>query len=315
MFAHASGFLYAPEFPSGLSWMNHPPLFLKHLRGKVVLLHFWTETDISSLSVVSQLQVWHNQFSEKGFVIIGVHVPAFDFQKTIQHLNLRLKELGIVYPIIADTHHSVARLYANHWVPRMIVIDQQGRIAAEQIGTGGFREIEEEIQLLLDHKETPPLPLGFVHGRFGNAEDLLPREEQAFTDTVMHEEGFVYLHGHFVVTNDSVAHVRELPSAREYLRVVFRGDSVHLVARGMEHQEALIEVEFDGKPIPAAMRARDVEEQDGKTIVRLGEPRLYQIICSDTYLKGILTIKTASGALECFSLGFGGCKKRKKALG
>jgi thiol-disulfide isomerase/thioredoxin len=315
MFQHSFRSLHAPEFPDGLSWLNHQPLFLKQLHGKAVLLVFFTETDAASLSLISHIQHWHEAYAMKGLAVIGVHVPEFAFQKPPQHVALSLKRAEITYPIVLDAEHKLARLYANHWIPRTFLIDQQGKIVADHIGVVGLAQIEQEIQELLFSPITPTISCGFVHGQFGNADDMIPNEEQAFTDSVMHSEGALYLHGHFTVTNDSVGHTRSLPSAMEYLRIVYRAGCVDVVARSMGHKEAIVEIELDGKPLLPAFFGTDVEERKGASIVRVKEPRLYRLIHAPTDHKATLTIRTASDLLECFSFHFEGCEKPFSALG
>ena len=298
MFQHAFRSLHAPEFPDGLSWLNHQPLSLKEMRGKVVLLVFFTETDPLSLSLISQIQHWHEAYAGKGLQVIGVHVPVFDFQKTSPHVAKALKRADITFPVVLDADHKMTRLHTNHWVPRMVLVDQHGAIVADHVGTVGLVQAEQELQELLFSPITPALFCGFVHGRFGNADDLIPNEEQAFTDPVMHHEGLLYLHGHFTITNDSVAHTRRLATPTEFIRIAYRGYGVSMVARGRNHEKAFIEIETDGK----------------KQEMIVSEPRLYPVI-EHAYHKGTVTIRTASDALECFSFSFDGCKKPFSALG
>jgi thiol-disulfide isomerase/thioredoxin len=327
MFQHARGFIRAPEFPAGLSWLNHPPLSLKQLQGKAVLLVMWTYSSPNCLRMLPHVQRWHEQYEALGLRVIGIHAPEFDFEKIPQQAAQAMKMLGVNYPVVLDPDYKIWNAYSNRWWPRILLIDSHGMIVYDHVGEGGYAETEMEIQALLASQGqrnfpaivpdlspagevfyplTPQLFLGFVRGRFGNAGHFSPGEEHAFTDPQLHEEGLLYLHGHFTITNESITHTRSLSAATEYLTMMYRGFSVQMVAGGKNHKEAVVEVELNGKPLPSDFCGKDVVEEKGKTVAHVDFPRLYDLISARTHHRGLLTLKTASSAFECFSLIFGG---------
>lgn len=307
MFSHVFTTMHAPEFPAGLSWLNGPPLSMKSLRGKAVLLHFFGVSSPASLHVLSSVTQWQSTYADAGFAVIGIHVPSLEVELIPQVVAQELKRLGIDYPVVLDAQGKIWHMYANRFLPRAILIDAQGRIVADHAGEEGWEGFARVIEEVLFHPVTPSVSLGLIRGSISNVQEAVLGEEYAFTDPQGRKEGCVFLHGHFVLTNDSVAHTRSLPTPSEYLTVMYRGCAVEMVARGLNHHEAIVDVEIDGKPIAHEACGEDIEEKNGRTIVRVAAPRLYHLVRKGVYQKKTLTLRTASDCFECFTLSFGGC--------
>jgi len=329
MFLHRLAKVKAPEIPPGMTWLNSKPQTMKGNSGKVILIDFWTYSCINCIRTIPHLREWQEKYGRYGFEVIGVHTPEFAFEKVEENVKKALKDLDIKYPVVLDSDYKIWNLYANRWWPRKFLIDATGSIVYDHIGEGGYAETESAIQKALMevgilnlpvvapdlsvgggicYRTTPETYLGFLRGRYADAKDFIPNTEQAFTDEGAHEDDLIYLHGHFTVFSEKIAHTKKLPSATEYLALKYSAFSVNLVMGSSNNEYAEITVELDGQPLPEDMAGSDVIIKDGKAIVKVKNARMYRLIDSDTYHKGLLKLKTASNNIEMFAFTFGGCK-------
>src|SRR3989344_6720269 len=145
----------APELIYGGEWFNSEPLLLKELRGKVVLVDFWTYTCINCIRTLPYLNDWHSKYSASGLVIIGVHSPEFDFEKNIDNVRDAVAKYEIKYPVVQDNDFRTWRAYGNQYWPRKYIVDKEGNVRFDHISEGGYEETEKVIQDLL--KEIKPL--------------------------------------------------------------------------------------------------------------------------------------------------------------
>lgn len=331
MFLHRFGKVKAPEFPKRLPWINSDPLSLRKLSGKVVLIDFWTYSCVNCVRTIPYVEEWHQRYKEKGLHVIGVHTPEFDFEKDQENVEQAVKDLEISYPVVLDAQYKIWNLYANRWWPRKFLIDAHGSIVYDHVGEGGYAETEQAIQKALLHigaKELPPIKpdvsvgggvcyrttpeiyLGFLRGQFGNSEPFLPKEETVFSEFKEEkQEDIPYLYGHWKVLGDRLQHTRALAHPTEHLTIKYSGFSVNAVLATIgKKKTAEIEIELDGQPLPEDMAGEDVQIKKGKATVKVSHSKMYRLIDSDTYHKGTLRIKTASGNLEMYAFTFGGCK-------
>ncbi|MCX7123890.1 MAG: redoxin family protein [Gammaproteobacteria bacterium] len=143
---------------SPTDWINSPPLTLSDLKGKVVLIDFWTYSCINCVRTLPYLKNWYAQYHAKGFEIIGVHTPEFQFEKDPQNVEAAVKENGILYPIVMDSNYSTWLNYNNQYWPAHYLIDQQGNVVATHFGEGNYAETEHNIRVLLGLKSDPSTP-------------------------------------------------------------------------------------------------------------------------------------------------------------
>jgi len=138
----------APELNNEV-WYNSDPLKLADLRGKVVMVEFWTFDCINCKHVIPTLREWHTKYADQGLVIIGVHSPEFDYEKDPNNVQAAIVELGVEYPVTLDNDYTTWRAYGNHYWPASYLIDKAGHIRRLQIGEGGYLQTEAAIQALL----------------------------------------------------------------------------------------------------------------------------------------------------------------------
>jgi thiol-disulfide isomerase/thioredoxin len=145
-----SQFKRAPEFTDITGYLNtNPDLKLTDLKGKVVLVHFWTYTCINCKHTIPHLNEWYEKYADEGFIIIGVHSPEFDFEKDIDNVKEAVKDNDIQYPVIQDNNYGTWNAYGNQYWPRDYLIDTQGFIRYNHIGEGDYDKTEKAILSLL----------------------------------------------------------------------------------------------------------------------------------------------------------------------
>jgi thiol-disulfide isomerase/thioredoxin len=130
-------------------WLNSPPLTASNLRGKVVLIDFWTYTCINWLRTLPYVRAWAEKYKDQGLVVIGVHAPEFEFEKNKNNVRRAVKDLRVDYPVAVDNEHVIWRAFRNQYWPALYFIDAQGRVRHHQFGEGNYEQAEMIIQQLL----------------------------------------------------------------------------------------------------------------------------------------------------------------------
>ncbi|AKP89493.1 thioredoxin family protein [Achromobacter ruhlandii] len=139
----------APEFTGIQTWLNSEPLTLAGLRGKVVLVDFWTYTCINCINTLPYVKQWNQKYKDQGLVVVGVHTPEFPFERTTRNVADAIKRFGIEYPVAQDNQYKTWDAYRNQYWPAFYLIDKGGNIVYRHFGEGRYAETEAEIQRLL----------------------------------------------------------------------------------------------------------------------------------------------------------------------
>ena len=143
----------APELAAG-DWINSEPLKLGELRGRVVLIEFWTFGCYNCRNTLPFVKGWDDRYREKGLTVIGVHSPEFDEERNIENLRRAVSSLGIRYPIVTDNDYKTWTAYKVEAWPTVFLLDKQGRIRWMRVGEGDYDKAERLIQTLLAEKES-----------------------------------------------------------------------------------------------------------------------------------------------------------------
>jgi thiol-disulfide isomerase/thioredoxin len=278
--------------------LNSPPLTASALRGKVVLIDFWTYTCINWLRTLPYVRAWAEKYRDQGMVVIGVHAPEFAFEKSIDNVRSAVKQMRIDYPVAVDNDHVIWRAFDNQYWPALYFIDAQGRIRHHHFGEGAYEQSEMVIQELLAEAGNVEIDRGFVSVDAQGVEaaadwgDLRSEENYvgyARTENFASPGGAaldkprVYalparlrlnnwaLSGDWTVTNQAAM----LNQPQGSIAYRFHARDLHLVmgptAKGTS---VLFRVRIDGQP-PGAAHGIDVDEQGNGTVT--GQ-RLYQLI-------------------------------------
>jgi thiol-disulfide isomerase/thioredoxin len=287
-----------PSLDGATGWLNSPPLTTAELRGKVVLVDFWTYTCINWLRTLGYVRGWAKTYEDHGLVVVGVHTPEFPFERDVENVRWALRDMTVEYPVALDSDYAVWDAFSNRYWPAVYIADAQGRIRHHQFGEGGYEECERVIQGLLREA-----------GRDGIGDDLVSVADDGFeaqADWANLETPETYL-GYAQAQNFASPGGAELDEPRTYVApdqlrlnqwalsgdwTVERGASVlnradgqiafrfhardvHLVM-GPRSRGASVpfRVLVDGEP-PGAAHGLDVDEQGHGALV---QQRLYQLI-------------------------------------
>lgn len=139
----------APAFQQIDTWLNSPPLRLEELRGKVVLVDFWTYTCINCLNHLPAVKDWHARYKDQGLVVVGVHTPEFAYEKSTKNVREAIERLRIEHAVAQDNSYATWKAFNNQYWPAVYLIDKQGKIVYSHFGEGRYGETEKKIQALL----------------------------------------------------------------------------------------------------------------------------------------------------------------------
>ena len=138
-----------PSLNGAVEWLNSKPLTPAGLRGKVVVIDFWTYTCVNWSRTLPYVRAWSEKYKDKGLVVIGVHTPEFPFEKNIDNIRSAMKEMKIDYPVAVDSNYGIWNAFNNEYWPAVYIVDAQGRIRFHHFGEGAYDETESVIQQLL----------------------------------------------------------------------------------------------------------------------------------------------------------------------
>src|SRR5262245_58043145 len=138
-----------PSFSGATGWLNTQPLKLENLRGKVVLIDFWTFTCINWRRTLPYVRAWEAKYKDQGLVVIGVHTPEFSFEYKSDNVTTSIKQMNIGYPVALDNKYEIWRSFNNNYWPALYLIDAKGTIRYQKFGEGDYAETEMQIQELL----------------------------------------------------------------------------------------------------------------------------------------------------------------------
>jgi len=139
----------APEFTGVDKWLNSEPLTMQQLRGKVVLVDFWTYSCINCVHTLSHVESWHEKYKDQGLVVVGVHTPEYAFEHDTGKVTAAIAQYGLHYPVAQDNSYATWNAYGNQYWPAFYLIDKQGRVAYSHFGEGGYAETEAAIRAQL----------------------------------------------------------------------------------------------------------------------------------------------------------------------
>jgi cytochrome c biogenesis protein CcdA/thiol-disulfide isomerase/thioredoxin len=250
-----SKYQQAPDIQGITAWINSTPLTTQQLRGKVVLVDFWTYSCINCLRTLPYLESWDKHYRDDGLVIVGVHSPEFGFEHSLGNVRTAVKRLGIRYPVALDNDFATWNAYHNQYWPADFLIDRSGRIRDYHVGEGGYAQTEQKIRGLLgtdlpaaldqpdrtpEELRTPESYLGYT--RIGNyaGSPIRPDRPAAYRfPPSLAGDSFAYA-GTWSVESERILAGR---SAR--LRLNFLARSVHLVLGG----RGVVHVKLNGRPL------------------------------------------------------------------
>ena len=323
-----SQFKKAPEFTGITSYINTNATKLSDLKGKVVLVDFWTYSCINCIRTLPYLVDWNQKYSDKGLVIVGVHSPEFEFEKNIDNVKQAVTRFGIKYPVLLDNDHGTWNAFQNSYWPRKYLVDSDGYIRYDHIGEGGYVETENAIKNLLSERsnqqgveisninqtkltvpegqsvdfsqiKTPELYFGYQYARaqLGNIEGFNPDKTVNYTlPTSNLQPNVIYLQGLWKNNPDSM----ELVGPDGKIILSYSSKSVNIVAGG----KGEITVKEDGKNTQTnnPVKGNDLDKE-GK--LNIDGQRLYNIADHGDYGNHHIEINAKGSGFKLYTFTFG----------
>jgi len=301
-----------PSLSGILGWINSNPLSEEDLRGKVVLVDFWTYSCINCIRTLPHLNEWHKKYKNNGLVILGVHSPEFKFEKKKENVEAAVKKYNIEYPVALDSDHETWRAFNNQYWPAHYLTDISGNIRYHSFGEGHYAETEAAIQQLLleaklltldrvtEIKEppadtnfqsigTPEIYLGYARiNNAGNIDpDTKPDTPHVFAEPTDFLENRFYFVGTWVISREA----SELTGKNGKLILRYKADKVNIVAESKDGEAIPVEVFLDGKPVG---------------VIPISSPQLYNLIdTGGDYNWHTLEIRILDPGFRAFTFTFG----------
>ena len=296
----------APAITGIADWINSPPLNLNNLKGKVVLVDFWTYSCINCIRTIPYLNHWYEQYHDKGLVIIGVHTPEFDFEKNLDNVKQAVIQDGIHYPVALDSQFETWDQFNNHYWPAEYLIDKKGRVVYTHFGEGDESTTENNIRFLLgmndlrpsmpltkpqaiyaNFNQTPETYLGYGRADTDNAPSLTQDKVSQYTfpnELPLNAWG---LEGAWQVNDDRI--ISE--EAHAALKIHFNARKVFMVMGNGSHTPIKVTLTLNGKTIDKP--------------IEVDKHALYQVVSLKQVDTGILEIKANTPGLEVYTFTFG----------
>jgi thiol-disulfide isomerase/thioredoxin len=326
-----SQFKQAPELTGISNYINSQPFKLANLKGKVLLIDFWTYSCINCIRTIPYLNSWNEKYSDQGLVIVGVHTPEFDFEKSPANVQAAVEKFGIKYPVVQDNDHGTWNAYQNRYWPHKYLIDDEGFIRYDHIGEGNYADTEKVIQSLLQERaanlgqnmtinsssplssastasepegaqsvdfgriNTPELYFGYNYARanLGNSEGFAPDKIVGYTLPGDIKPNAIYLSGDWLNNPDSM----ELKSHTGKIVLEYSAKSVNIVAGGTSK----VRVSEDGHMI-GSDRGADVNTDN---ITYVNNQRLYNLATHGDYGSHKLVIDIEGEGFQIYTFTFG----------
>lgn len=326
-----SQFKKAPEFAETTGYINTELIKLTDLRGKVVLVNFWTYTCINWIRTIPYLVDWNEKYANKGLVIVGIHTPEFEFEKNIDNVKAAVDKFGLRYPIVQDNDKGTWNAYENKYWPRIYLVDSEGNIRYDHIGEGGYAETEKVIQSLLQERaarmgkdasllkfdianttaipngvqsvdfsqiKTPELYFGYQFARapLGNTEGHKANQIVTYTFPPSDiKSNILYFDGKWKNNAENM----ELESETGRVALVY-SESVNIIAGGNGGEE--ISVSEGGKLLSGTSGGPDLSEE-GKFLI--DGQRLYTLSMHDGYGNHSFILDVKGKGFQAYAFSFG----------
>ena len=285
-----------PPLTGATTWLNTPPLTTAQLRGKVVVVDFWTYSCINCLRSIPYVRAWAEKYKDQGLVVIGVHTPEFAFEKSEANVRQNVRRLGVTYPVAMDNDFAVWRAFRNQYWPAHYFIDAQGRIRHHHFGEGDYEGSERVIQQLLKEAgaqvdgrtvqvdargaevaadfaqvDSPETYVGYARAENFRSPGGLARDTiKTYAAAPLQLNGWS-LSGRWRVTREHA----DLQDARGKVAFRFKARDLHLVmGSGRAGTTPRFRVRIDGQA-PGADAGMDIDAQG---MGRIDGERLYQLV-------------------------------------
>jgi thiol-disulfide isomerase/thioredoxin len=316
----------APEFTGIVDWENSPPLTLSNLKGKVVLVDFWTYSCINCQRTFPFLRQWYKTYKDAGLVIVGVHSPEFEFEKDVGNIRQAVKHYDVEWPVAVDSNMATWNAYNNQYWPAEYLVDKTGTIRHTNFGEGEYAQTEQAIRDLL--KETghnvgaagaASLDPGLSSDAQTQSPELYAAASRGFDipDAVsgkvndyrdpggQRQDGKIYWNGSWNIGKEFAEHPRDSAPGQDYFLVDYRARQVHIVAQGSGGPRRAF-LTLDGADLKPADAGPEVKfDGRGHAYVDVDRSDLYTLVTRKDFGEHVLKVSPVSGGFRLFTFTFG----------
>lgn len=302
----------APKFFGISAWLNSSPLTMESLRGKVVLVDFWTYSCINCVRTLPYLTSWYQKYHKDGLVIVGVHSPEFEFEKKKENVEKALQTHNIQYPVALDNELQTWAAFDNHYWPAHYLINKDGHVVYTHFGEGDYDVTENNIRYLLGHpasyigegkgaqithNQTPETYLGISRADRFESLQALSKGEGIYTFPEFIPLHHWALKGVWKIGGQKITSYEKGAS----LRLNFLSRKVFLVLGPSSNTQVRVKLLLNGQPLTIKTAGKDVKK--GEVIVKA--ETLYELINQETPANGILEIVAEDPGLDAYAFTFG----------
>ncbi len=304
----------APDFAGITNWINSDPLTMSELRGKVVVVDFWTYSCINCVRTLPYVTDWYAKYKDKGLVIVGVHSPEFEFEKDTSNVEAAVKRYGIEYPVAQDNNLDTWRAYNNRYWPAEYFIDAEGNVRYTHFGEGKYDESELVIQQLLTEngakinnklttekavpitgQQTPETYIGYSRLQsLASPEPLKTDQEATYSIPDSVPLNHFAVSGSWNFGSESATAL----DAGDKMTLHFMAKDVYLVMSSANSGKVKITLES-----PQVANKSDQIDQNGE--ITITAATLYHIVALDSLQEGVVTIEFEDPNIQAFDFTFG----------
>ncbi|HVR47042.1 MAG TPA: redoxin domain-containing protein [Candidatus Binatia bacterium] len=324
------------SFDGGVGWIDGSPVTPSDLRGKVVLVDFWEYTCLNCLRTLPYLREWYRRYRDRGFVIIGVHTPEFDFSGKRANVVAAAKRLGVTWPIALDDRFTIWKRYGNNEWPHEYLYDQNGRLVESVLGEGAYPQTEVRIQALLraadPHLELPPVMALLPQDSYDkpgavcypHTPELLvgrspiadaPPSTNFAQDTDYSDagsspqDGAIYLQGYWHLTSEAAVS----GESNGYLALRYHAIQLEVVMRPEAGGVIRVNVMQDGKPVAREDAGKDLRyDERGRSYASVDSSRAYDLIMNGRFGTHDVRLSPEGSGLGIYDFAFESCEVPQK---
>lgn len=319
-------------------WINSEPFSIQQTldQNKVVLVDFWTYTCVNCIRTLPFLQEWHEKYSERGLVILGVHSPEFEFEKDLENVQTAVEDEGVVWPVALDSEMQTWRAFGNRFWPAKYLFSPTTGLEYSHFGEGAYVETEEEIRAALELAgwDVSDIPVGTVdntprdetatritreiyggyersyhpQGLYAGDDEyyIQPDSTRTYVDDGDYRPQQFFLHGEWTNTAEAIVHARVTEEPTDYIAVIMEGRSANVVVQPQKPEEFRVYATLDDLPLDESEAGDDIQfDEDGNSYFLVDQARMYRVVELPQFGSRVLKLSSTSDAFAVFAYTFG----------
>ena len=337
--------LMSLETVASNGWLNTTALKVEDLRGKVILIDFWTYSCVNCIRTIPYLKIWHAKYAKDGLIVIGIHTPEFKFEHNIVNVKQAIADYNMDWPVIQDNSYDIWTAFDNVYWPAKYLLDKNGVIRYRHFGEGSYDKTEQWIRNLLEetditlssnasylpHRQTldpifqetigaevtDELYGGYKRGcsayaHYSNSHVDHPNYCNSKDTATLYEDPRdyknhrLYLQGSWIVEKETLSHGTETHDLEDYMLLRYSAKSVNIVLAPATSKPFKVVVTLDGSYLTESNKGKDIViENNGQSFLLVNKPRLYSVVEAPQYGTYNLKLNSNSKDFALYAFTFG----------